>query len=743
MAKYRFKDGKLPKSLQKGSTEKQPLLEEEEVQGAFFTGEDSTKVFDSSAVKKDSELLELFGEDTKKKKSKVKLSAFLTKNTDDSSEELIKEVDSVYSDKYVNSIDETVSGDHMTPFNSLSKSKAKKSDDLDGENDDYGTNVKSLEGLFSNDEDDDFDDEDEPKKGKHSKNVYREYSNPLEREEFLQNYKRKSRKALFSALSCFIFTLILFFHESPSFIHPEWLTQGKFGILYLLFDLQLLFFVSLCAFDVIASGAKALFKWQPNKHSVGFILVLISILQVLLHLIFDTNNEKTILFSSIAASSVFICALSKYFDARRDGITFKVLSSDAEKYIAEDLPEDSAEFTAFEQYLPDEPYLYSIKKTGFISNFVEKSRENSSFNEIYKIILPLILFTSVLFAAISNIMSGAPTFGRTLDNLVLAIMISTPIISALTVSLPFLKGVVSLSRRGCSVIGEASLDQCSSANIVSFKDTDAFHEKGITLSSVKTFGDAQIDTAIFTAARIFNIVDGPLKKVFNRSIIDYGSSGSSDDDEIEQILPNSIEAIIDGKKIILGTKVAAKSQGIVLVEDPVDMLFENSNGRVMYMLIDGQLAAKFYIKYSLGKNFKAILDNFYDVGVFMVIKSCDPNLDTEYLTKLMNDENYPIIVTKLNQAEYINASVTTDKASTSVFSNTSVPNLLRTFAWCDKCRRIINLNHLAKYVAIVLSIIILIACLLNANSHEKITPILILIYQIIWSIPVLGTSLFQ
>jgi len=109
MAKYWFKDGKLPKSLQKESVEKAPLLEEEEVQAAFFTGEDSTKVFDSSSVSKDEALGELFGvEEPKKKKGKVKLSAFIGKNVDgDTSEKIIKEVDEVYSGEYVKKIDET------------------------------------------------------------------------------------------------------------------------------------------------------------------------------------------------------------------------------------------------------------------------------------------------------------------------------------------------------------------------------------------------------------------------------------------------------------------------------------------------------------------------------------------------------------------------------------------------------------------------------------------------------------
>ena len=186
-----------------------------------------------------------------------------------------------------------------------------------------------------------------------------------------------------------------------------------------------------------------------------------------------------------------------------------------------------------------------------------------------------------------------------------------------------------------------------------------------------------------------------------------------------------------------------QSIGLECPFDPVDDMFEASSGRIMYMAVEGALAAKFYIKYSIGKNFKAILDTFYDIGICMSIKSSDPNLDTAFITKLLKDENYPIVVIKLDTSDTATLKTETEKAQTGILSNTSVSNLLRSFIWCDKCRRIITLNNLAKYIGIVISVVILTVCLLNSDSHEKITPLIVLIYQLIWSLPVLGTSIFQ
>jgi hypothetical protein len=343
----------------------------------------------------------------------------------------------------------------------------------------------------------------------------------------------------------------------------------------------------------------------------------------------------------------------------------------------------------------------------------------------------------------TSFISDGLSVGRIIDNFALALAISTPVASFFTVALPFFKGAVQLSRRGCAVIGEKALDDCSITSVISFKDTDAFHEKGIKVTSVKTYGDTRIDTAILTAARVFNITGGPLKAVFNRSILDAGSSNASANDEVMQIASGSILSIIDGKKVIVGNRDAMTEFGFDCPEDGVDDMFETSGGRIMFMTIDDSLAAKFYIKYALGKNFKAILDSFYNIGICMTVKSCDPNLDTEFVTMLLRDENYPIVVVKLENTDTATLEKVSEKKTSGIVSNTSIPNMLRTFLWCDRCRRIISLNNLAKYVSILLSVVFLAACLFNADAHEKITPFVVFIYQLVWTLPVLGTSIFQ
>lgn len=729
---------------------------EKEPQAAFYTGEDATRTMSAPVAleeeEEEEEPFNPFDDDDEVSSSKNKLRTFLGsgKKSKQISDDVLSEVGEIYSASNVKDVEETMKSDSRITlseiFGSDKKKKKSKKEDSDGENDEYEIESAPIEDVYeANDDDEDNTDyEDEyTKNKKRKKDEMREYLSPDEKEEFYENYRRKSRRSLLSVLAALIFTLLLFYLESPSFDRPDILNPGKYGILYLLADLQLLFLSGVCILDRLTKGASALFKWAPTKNSVSFLLFVVSALQILLHLIFDRDSDRLVLFSSIAALCALINAIVHFLDVRREGIAFRMAASSTPKYIASSLSEESDEHEIFEKYLPESPSMFSLSKTGFVSNFVSTSKAPSAFDEVYKIILPLVLFTSVMFAVIANIMAGSPTFGKAIDNFTLAFMLSTPIASFFTVSLPFFKGTLKMAKRGCAVIGEASLYECSTASVISFKDTDVFHAKGIKVTSVKTYGEARIDTAIFTAARVFNITGGPLKEVFNRSIIDPGSSGAAETDTVLQVSPSSVLSIIDGQKIVLGTSVAMESIGLECPDDPVDDMFKTSGGRIMYMSVEGALAAKFYIKYSIGKNFKAILDTFYDIGVCMSIKSSDPNLDTDFLTALLKDKNYPIVVIKLDTSDTATLETEIEKAPTGILSNTSVPNLLRSFIWCDKCRRIITLNNLAKYIGIIISIVILVVCLLNSSSHEKITPAIICLYQLIWTLPVFGTSIFQ
>jgi hypothetical protein len=272
-------------------------------------------------------------------------------------------------------------------------------------------------------------------------------------------------------------------------------------------------------------------------------------------------------------------------------------------------------------------------------------------------------------------------------------------------------------------------------------DTDVFNEKGIKITSVKSYGKTRIDNIYLITAKVFGMVGGPLKDVFNRAIINTVSEECFD--EVLDVKENGIKALVDSHEVFVGNNFYMASLGFEVIEDAIDTTFETQNGRIMYVAIDGEISAKFYVKYALGRKFKAILDSFYDIGICMAINSRDPNLDTRFVTQILKDDEYPIVVVKRVDIPTPDDTKPTERTASGIVSAGGVASMLRSFIAADRLSRIISINALAKYISIILSLAIVIVLFLSDMSHEKISPMFIILYQLIWSLPVIATSTFQ
>ncbi len=609
----------------------------------------------------------------------------------------------------------------------------------------YEDSVK--ENDFSDDEDDIYIDGvgdvdiPKPKKVKKVKEQeIREYNNPDEKEEFTEIYRKKGQAALLSLIATVISTLVLIYIETKIFPHPQWLMPGKFGIVFLMADLQFTFISAICVYKSIILGAKNLFTWQPDKNSVTFAAFAVAVIQILLHFIFNKFSKDISLYSSIFSVCAVAAAFVSYIEARREHISFRVAASSGAKNIVTPLDENSVECSKFSEYLPEYASVYRMGKTEFVSGFFKTNSQKSPYNEAYKVSIPLVLLASLLFSVLSLSLVKGTTSCDAINNFAVAFMMALPVSSLFTVALPFFITSLRLSRMKSAIIGEASIDEFANTSLVSFSDVDVFNPKGIKITSIKTYGKSRIDNTYLIAAKVFNLAGGPLKEVFNRSVI--STSDEDAGDCITSVCENGICAEIDSHTIYVGNQEYIEANGFTHIDDAIDSTFVSYNGRILYIAIDGEISAKFYIKYALGKNFKALLDSFCNLGICIAVTSRDPNLDTDFVTQILKDENYPIVVVKDTNVPFGQDSMPSEAVQSGVVSASSVSNMLRTFLAADKLSRVISMNTLAKYISLIFAFTLVVVAFLADGSHEKVTPLFILLYQFIWSLPVIGTSFF-
>lgn len=767
MSKYTFKRKEVSK----------PAENESRIMNASATPEENTSVFIKpikqvsieeeteenvfSPFDDEPESKRLFGKKKNKKKGDVSADAYID---GEKAEKLSSKIEDIFNEDNM-SVDEIKenlsSGKSVDLFSVFSDKKqkpveVKEESEEELEEDTYEgieeTEIEETEPeqMTIDDEDDDIyvdngedvDIPEPPKKVKKVKEekVIKEYTTPEDKEEFTEEYRKKGQTALFSLIATFISALILLYIESKALPHPAWLMPGTFGIVYLMLDLQFVFISAICIFNSLIDGARSLIAWKPNKNSVTLVAFAVALIQILLHLILDKFSKDISLYSSIFAVCATITALVSYIDVRREHMSFRTAASSKPKNTVATLDESSAEYENFSEYLPEDAALYKIQKTSFVTNFFKTNSRPSPYNDTYKITLPLVLVTSIIFAVLSAVLGKDASVTDAINSFALSFMMALPISSLFIVSLPFFATTLRLSRMNSAIIGEAAIEEYASTSLVSFADTDVFNPKGIKITSIKTYGKSRIDNTYLMAAKVFNIVGGPLKEVFNRSVISVSKPDSSDC--ILAVTRNGINAQIDSHIVFIGNEDYIEASGFEPIADGIDAAFLSSSGRILYVAIDGEISAKFYVKYVLGKNFKALLDSFYNLGICMAINTRDPNIDTAFVTQILKDENYPIVVVKNTEIPDENDSAPVEKADSGIVSASSVANMLRTFLATDKLSRIISINTLAKYISLIFAFTLIIVAFLVGGSHEKITPMFILLYQIVWSLPIIATSFF-
>lgn len=606
-------------------------------------------------------------------------------------------------------------------------------------------NVKDVdeeEDIYEEEENGDVDIPMPPKPKKQKKvREIREYNSPDEKEDFTEIYTKKKRISVLALIFSLISTLALIYLETKALPRPEWLLPGKYGFLYLMFDLQFVLISGVCVLSAIIDGAARLFTWKPNKNSITFITLAVSVIQILLHLILNKYSKDISLYSSVFSLCALITVAVNYIDIRREQAAFNIASSVKTKTVITALDEGSVEYSSFSEYLPENASMYKVSKASFVTDFFKTVNRTSVYNDNYKITIPLVLAASVVFAILSVTLSKDATLGDAINSFALTFMMGLPMSSLFIVSLPFYITSHKLSKSRSAILGEAAIEDYANAPLVSFLDTDVFNPKGVTISSIKTYGKTRIDNTYLYTAKVFKMVGGPLDEVFDRSVINFDKK--TDGNSILSVTENGINATIDEKSVLIGNQDFMIESGLNVIDDADDKkATESANVRILYVAINGEISAKFYIKYMLGVKFKKLLDSFCNLGICIAVNTRDPNIDTEFLLSILKDKDYPIVAVKNTDLPQIKDGEPAENASGGIVSVSSVYDVLRTFIAADKLSHVISINTLTKYIALIFAFTLIVVAFITGGSHEKITPLFIMLYQLVWSLPIIGTSIF-
>ena len=340
--------------------------------------------------------------------------------------------------------------------------------------------------------------------------------------------------------------------------------------------------------------------------------------------------SEFMLFGFVFALLAFAVILASYLRTSGDFAAFKIISKNSEKKIVDrkltrELPEENLALDGLvEEYKSRTARIF---RAGFITDFfsrIAKSAENGA--HVLKILS--ITAGSALVAGIVCFFIGDGIISA-LCAFALVMLLGCPALTLISHKLIYSGAQRALHAEDSTVIGAASYDDYAQIDVVAFEDTEIFGTDDVNLKRFMLYGDSDsMEKAMQQMCSLFNVAGGPLKYIFENSLDRRVRHIPATDTLIED---DGISGNVAGKCIRAGTSEYMARYGIAIPDAAAKSESGIDTTKIMYAAEDGEVYAKFYIRYSFSEEFTSMLPTMKEEGIIPVIYTRDPNVSNELL----------------------------------------------------------------------------------------------------------------
>ena len=469
------------------------------------------------------------------------------------------------------------------------------------------------------------------------------YTSRSQNSEIAGVYRKRARSALLRIFIVAILSLGILFLENAtadSSFHAEFVKQGRFGVLYILIDLQLLFFIGLSMLGSIRNGIKGIAKFRLNTDSLLVVSIFFAAAYSLVLLFTDPYATDLKLYNLPAAFASLCSAIAAYMTAKKDYRCFRIIASKRLKYTACELKGGTKEADEFYKYLFEDSDIYTVKRTHFVEGFVERTEKRTKFEDVFNFIVPVVFLAGAILFIVMQ------AFGKEIVDAYSAFSIiiaaSVPAASFFMISLPSYCANRIGAKHSTAFIGNAIAEEYSTASVLSFADTEVFPSSLVKITNIRMYGEYRIDAVLTDLAKLFGFVGGPLSKVLSATL-----SEKVEKPAMVRVIESSNDGLcvaMDGHNYFLGKRSYMRRYRFECPMDQGDEAYEHGVGSIMYVVIDEKIAAKLYIKYAINPLFDSLLKDMYKAGLCLGVKTLDPNINNELINTRIKFRKCPISV---------------------------------------------------------------------------------------------------
>ena len=381
---------------------------------------------------------------------------------------------------------------------------------------------------------------------------------------------------------------------------------------------------------------------------------------------------------------------------------------------------------------------YYEGKTGFLTregqveDFMDHYQEVSGPQKAQNWYALLSLLAAIGVAAVAGVFHGLSMACQIFTT---TLLVAVPASMFITLSRPEAVLERRLHKLGTVLCSWAGVKALGVKGVIPLKDYDLFPTGATKMNGVKFYGDRDPEETIAYAAALMNANGGSLAPIFDQLLT--SRNGFHYDAENLQFYGNGgIGGEICGEPVLLGTLDFLKNMG---VEVPEGTMVKQA----IYVSIDGELSGLFAITYTRTKfaaGGLATLSSHRRVTPIIIAK--DFILTESFLKEKFGIRNRrTIFSTRAVQEELADKAAAEDAPALALTTQDGLAPKAFAITGARALRTACRLGLTIHIIGGVLGILIMLALAIVGSTH-LLTPIHVLLYQLIWMAPGLLVSMW-
>ena len=385
--------------------------------------------------------------------------------------------------------------------------------------------------------------------------------------------------------------------------------------------------------------------------------------------------------------------------------------------------------------LDDEPpYLVTdtergaCKQRGSIPGFYTTAMRESAAVLWQTALLPVVLAASLVFAGLTSL--GQERGADFLLNWSALLAAGATCTLPLCWALPWARLARHLQKIGCAVAGWSGAEKISRRRCMILTDTDLFPPGTIQLNGIKVYGEERRKAAAYAAAMARRAGSG-LERLFDGFLRSEGGGVREAVDDFSFYEEGGWSGTIHGESVLMGTASFLRKMEVRL---PGDINLKTG----VFLAVDRQLIAVFAVKYNPSENVDFALRMMRRSRITPVLASRDPNITPALLKRKFRKGvrvEYPDLGSRVALSE---AEEDRDLPRALLFREGLLPyaeTVVGSRRMCKAVRRAAVIALAGSAAGVLLAFYLLLQ-----GAYDLLTPLSLVIFLLLWVLPVLLIS---